>query len=395
MRGEGLAVGEDGEVGVGLASGGGEVGRELLVVFGAAFFEGGILLLGLCEHVGGGLAVALPVGLKAALEIFDSEALGVGDEDVAGDGLSGGDVGGEDDGEVGGSGGWRAGHVHVVGFGEFAGFGEGFGCAPCGDGGGLLAFGDGQMEVAPVDAEVVSGAIERALFLRADVEDGEAVGLGAAPGDGLVGGVDGDAGIDIEADGDLVSDAVGRRDSPSQVGDRAREEGQILREGRGEKGEVEVESGGLEGVNGAGGVDLHGELLHRGEFAGIGAHEAVGLAVDADEADEGLLGSCPVAGVFGGEGVGHRPDAEVRVVGDERDGWWALLRECRRGNSEQEDGGSREWAAFGGRVACVWLFHRRSFCKGIRSGFTTESTESAEALAWIRQGGDMIAAGDE
>ncbi len=157
----------------------------------------------------------------------------------------------------------------------------------------------------------------------------------AAPGDGLVGRVDGDAGIDVEADGDLVGGAVGGRDSPGEVGDGAREDGQVLREGWGEEGEVEVESGGLEGVDGAGGVDLHGELTHGGDFARIGAHEAVGFAVNANEAGEGLLSSGPVAGVFGGEGVGGGPDAEVGVVGDEGDGGRALLGESGRAGEDE------------------------------------------------------------
>ena len=45
---------------------------------------------------------------------------------------------------------------------------------------------NGEVEVTPVDAEIVAGAAEDALIARAHAEDGESAGLGAAPGDGLV-----------------------------------------------------------------------------------------------------------------------------------------------------------------------------------------------------------------
>lgn len=96
-----------------------------------------------------------------------------------------------------------------------------------------------------------------------------------------------------------------------------------------------MKSGGFKGVDGAGGVDLYGDLLHGGNFAGIGAHEAVGFAVDANEAGEGLLGSGPVAGVLGSEVIGHRPDAEVGVVGDQGDGGRALLGESGRAGEDE------------------------------------------------------------
>ena len=60
------------------------------------------------------------------------------------------------------------------------------------------------MKVAPVDAEIVAGTVEDALIARADAEDGGSAGARFTPGDGLVGGVDGDDGIDIEEDGEVV-----------------------------------------------------------------------------------------------------------------------------------------------------------------------------------------------
>ncbi len=57
-----------------------------------------------------------------------------------------------------------------------------------------------------------------------------------------------------------------------------------------------------------------------GSSRGSRAHEAHGVAVDAEEAGEGLGLAGPVDGVGVGELVGIRPDGEVGVVGDERSG---------------------------------------------------------------------------
>jgi len=58
-------------------------------------------------------------------------------------------------------------------------------------------------------------------------------------------------------------------------------------------------------------------LLHGRDAVGVVAEEAEGLAVDADDAGEGLFGAGPVGGVGVGEIVCGGPDAEVGVMGDE------------------------------------------------------------------------------
>jgi len=65
------------------------------------------------------------------------------------------------------------------------------------------------------------------------------------------------------------------------------------------------------------------------------AHEAEGLAVDADDAGDGLRGAGPVSGVGVGEVVGGGPDAEVGVVRDEWRGGRTLLG-CEGEDVEQE-----------------------------------------------------------
>ena len=71
-------------------------------------------------------------------------------------------------------------------------------------------------------------------------------------------------------------------------------------------------------VDGVGWCDGVRGLLHRGDGVGIVTHEAEGLAIDADDAGDGLWSAGPVGGVRVGEVVGGGPDAEVWVVRDER-----------------------------------------------------------------------------
>ena len=71
-------------------------------------------------------------------------------------------------------------------------------------------------------------------------------------------------------------------------------------------------------VGGVGWCDRVRGLLYRGDGVGVVAHEAEGLAIDADDAGDGLWGAGPVGGVGVGEVVGGGPDAEVGVVRDER-----------------------------------------------------------------------------
>ena len=71
------------------------------------------------------------------------------------------------------------------------------------------------------------------------------------------------------------------------------------------------------------------------------------------------MGSGPVAGVLGGEGVSGGPDAEVGVVSDERDCGWALLGlgDCCCEDKQEADCSSEDAAARG--------FSRVTRCGGV------------------------------
>ena len=73
------------------------------------------------------------------------------------------------------------------------------------------------MEVAPVDAKVVAGAVEDFLVLRAGGEDVEGCGLIAEGVDLLAAVVDGDDWVYVEENGDLMWCGVGGFSSPGKA----------------------------------------------------------------------------------------------------------------------------------------------------------------------------------
>ena len=92
---------------------------------------------------------------------------------------------------------------------------------------------------------------------------------------------------------------------------------------------------GAEGVDGVQRRDFEGGLFHCGDGgAADGSHPAIGLAVDAGEAEHGLCCFGPVLRGCVGEVIGHGPDAEEWIVCHERDRGGTMLRLlCRGGNA--------------------------------------------------------------
>ena len=195
------------------------------------------------------------------------------------------------------------------------------------------------MKVTPVDAEVVAGAVEDVLVARADGQDVGGGSLVAGEEDLLAVVAGGDVGIGGEIDADGVGLAVERTSGPGDVGDGAAEQIGVVEEAGGKEAEVKLDGAVAEAIAGVGGGDLHGELVERRHGAGIEAHDAIGLAVDADEARELLGMAGPVTGGRVGELIGVRPDGEVGVVGDEGRAGRALVGLGEdRGRGEGEDG---------------------------------------------------------
>ena len=158
------------------------------------------------------------------------------------------------------------------------------------------------MEVAPVDAEIIAGAAEDVLIARADIEDGKVGGLGAAPGYGLIGSVNGDDGIHVDKNRDLV--AAVAAGGEAEIGDGARKDVEVFGKCGRKEGGGEFDTRCLELIDGVRGRDFERGLLHGGDFARIVTHEAVGLAVDAGDAIDGLTLAGPMRGVLVSEVVG-------------------------------------------------------------------------------------------
>ena len=196
--------------------------------------------------------------------------------------------------------------------------------------------GRGQRQIAPLDAEIVSGPRQHLLVSRSHPEDLQIVHLQAAPGDTLLGNVHGQMRGGIEVERDRVRFAVGGARLPDEVRHGSRKDVQIGGQRGGEKGEIEGHARGGETVVRAGRSELERLLAHGGGLhaARDPAHEAESLPVDAGEAGHGLLGAGPVLGGLVGEPVGHRPDAEVWVVDDQGHG--------RRAESGLPTGGERQ-----------------------------------------------------
>src|ERR1700736_6132096 len=84
---------------------------------------------------------------------------------------------------------------------------------------GVFGIRDGEMKVAPVDAEIVSGAVQRLLVARADVEHGKTCSSGTPPDHWLVAAVDCDARIGVEIESYLMTVTVGCPRLPGEISD--------------------------------------------------------------------------------------------------------------------------------------------------------------------------------
>src|ERR1700677_2595672 len=179
------------------------------------------------------------------------------------------------------------------------------------------------MEIAPIDSQVISGASEHTLLLRSQVQHGERTGAGTTPDYGLVGSIDGDPRIDIQQDCNFVALSVSRVNVPGEISDRARKYVEMFGKRRSKERQLEFDTGGFEDVDRVCGFYLYRQLPHRGQgirriVARALAHIAIRCAIDANQAGKRLFGARPVTGVLICQVVGHRPDTEIGVVGDQR-----------------------------------------------------------------------------
>ena len=131
---------------------------------------------------------------------------------------------------------------------------------------------------------------------------------------------------------------IGGGDVPGEVVHRPRQRIEIVGKRGGEKRDLQADAGSLEGVDRVQWSHLQRNLLHGRNLARIQAHVAVGQVIDPDEAGERLICAGPMARVDVGQPVRHGPNAEIWVVGHQRDDRWSLLRSCRQRGRATCDG---------------------------------------------------------
>ena len=86
----------------------------------------------------------------------------------------------------------------------------------------------GEVEIAPIDAQIVAALGEHRLLARAHAQHRQAIQLIARREHRLIGRVDHEVGAGIEIDRHRVRRAIGRRDAPLDIGERAREHVEIV-----------------------------------------------------------------------------------------------------------------------------------------------------------------------
>ena len=340
---QGLAVGQHGQPRVILASQFAQVGGQLLIEPAAAFEQPIVVAPRFANQVGCFGALAPPPGTLAALEILDRVEVVVRQhqEPLRGIGAHLAQV--DDVAER------RVGPLReIVGIGKTA---RSFECFPglAAIHGGLgNAFGlvGGDVEVAPVDAHIVAAPGEHGLLARSHAKDGMAVEAVALRHHGLVGRIHDQVGGGFEIDRHGVLAAVGGGGRPIEVGQRPREDFEVVRQGRGEERQPQLHARAFEFVDRARRLHFQARLIERRQISRVAPHDPECLAVDACQSGERVRLAGPVAGTFGVQAVGHRPDAEIRIVRHQRNGRRPHGRRClpRRGerqNREEESGRRR------------------------------------------------------
>jgi hypothetical protein len=134
-----------------------------LVVLRAARVKRGVLLLGFGQHCGHCFTVALPEGAQALVEVFNGETFGVADKHVLRNRRAGHRAEMQLDGEMSRAIARGGGHVHQIGCVECALLGEGAQRVGVFAGDCVLSVGHGEVEVTPVNTQVVAAFVEHAL----------------------------------------------------------------------------------------------------------------------------------------------------------------------------------------------------------------------------------------
>ncbi len=272
-------------------------------------------------------AVACPVGEQLLAEILDGIDLIVGDDHLPLD------LVGADAAEIEGEGhhrltvGDRARHVGVVDSRQRPVLDElVFQDRRCADRRFAKFRLRGGVGIAPIDAVVVAAGAEYVLGASADAEKRQIAGCASRPLDALPDVVHGKLRARAVVKLDLVLGAVGGTDRPGDIAQGPGKDIQVVGQRRLHERHPHADTRALEPVEATGGHNHNSNPFslrqRRGRFR-LRAHQTVGLAVDADQADERMVVPRPVLRRRIVQMVAFRPDAQERTAGDERDRGWA------------------------------------------------------------------------
>ena len=183
--------------------------------------------------------------------------------------------------------------------------------------------GDCQIEIAPVDAQIVAAAVEGLLNAVAHPPHraaGDRNGSGKRPA--LSGFVQHQLLADRQMHPHVMGLPIQRLGGQVQIADRTGGVVEILRQNGGGKHGGQPDPLVSEHIGGAAGVQLHGDLgqLRDGRRGRIRApaHEAPGVSVDGDETQQRIGAAGPVEGLAGIQLV-LAPDGEIGIHRDQRD----------------------------------------------------------------------------
>ena len=187
------------------------------------------------------------------------------------------------------------------------------------------AAGRGQIEIAPVDGNMVAGVAEHLLLGLSDeggLKRGKRESIAHKRGRHLA--VIAQLGGGKEAKGDGMGLSVQRAQGKVHEGDRGGQGVQVIGQGRGPEGHGEFNARGLQDADRTRCRDRQGDGAHGG--AGALPEIAVFMSVNDDVAIQVLGCAGPVNGLGAGERIPGHPDGEIGVVGDEGQGGQAIHR---------------------------------------------------------------------
>src|SRR5271155_672759 len=109
---------------------------------------------------------------------------------------------------------WLAGHFHTIGTWQCTGIEEsGDRIRRCDERSAYLV-GNGEIEISPVDTQIITCAVKDSLITRYDAQKLEVRNLGPSPGDFFIRRAHGHSGIHVEQDSHGMRTPVGRAYNP-------------------------------------------------------------------------------------------------------------------------------------------------------------------------------------